>query len=133
MKTPREILLQRHRDAQSKLDAIRRAAIAETRSEPARTPIKLRDVLRSLRWHLVGMSAIWLLVLVLRADTGQAPQMMASIPSTKIPPPQVMLASMREHRRVLVEMTDSHPPDGERHELLLPKPRSELRSEFSIA
>jgi hypothetical protein len=133
MKTPREILLQRHRGVQSRLDAIRRAAIAETRNEPARPQATLRDVLRSLRWHFVGMSAVWLLVLLLHADTGGAPQMMASIPSAKIPPPQVMLASMREHRRVLVEMTDSHPPDGERRELLLPKPRSELRREISIA
>jgi hypothetical protein len=44
-----------------------------------------------------------------------------------------MLASVREHRRVLAEMTDSHPPDGERRELILPKPHSELRREISMA
>jgi len=133
MKTPREILLQRHRDAQSKLDAIRRAAIAEAHTEPARTTVTWRDILRSLRWHLAGMSAVWLLFLILRADTGPASQLAAANAPAKIPSPQVMLASMREHRRVLAEMTDSHPPDGERHELILPKPRSERREEFSIA
>jgi len=132
MKTPRDILFEKHRSAQPKLDAIRRAAVTGT-NEPVRSRITLHDFLRSLRWHLVGMSAIWLLVLILHADTGQAPQMVAAIPSTRIPSPQVMLASVREHRRVLAEMTDSHPGDGERRELFLPKPRSEWRREFSIA
>ena len=80
---------------------------------------------------MAGLSAAWVFVFILHADTGPAPMLAAAIP--KPPTPQVMLASVREHRRALAEMTDSHPPDGERRELILPKPRSERRGEFSIA
>jgi hypothetical protein len=129
VKTPREILLQHHHSAQSKLDAIRKTVISkETQSGEAHT--SWREILQSLRWHLAGMSAVWLLVLILRADSSTAPQFAASLPA-KIPP-RVMLASLREHRRLLSEMTDAHPPDGERRELFLPKPRSERRAEILI-
>jgi len=130
MKTPRELLLKRHRDAQPKLDVIRRAVVAnETQSATSR--LSLSDLLRSLRWHLAGMSTVWLFVLILRADTGRSPVLAAAIPQP--PPPQVMIASLREHRRLLSEMTDAHPADGERLELFVPKPHSESRHEFVVA
>jgi hypothetical protein len=130
VKTPRDILLQRHREAQPKLDAIRIAVLAkETKSGEA--PQSLRNILRSLRWHLVAMSAIWLFVLILRADTSRAPILAAATPQP--PPPQVMIASLREHRRLLSEMTDAHPAEGERLELFVPKPHSESRGEFQVA
>ncbi len=130
MKKPREILLQRHREAQPKLDAIRRAVVVkETGGTDAQ--LSLRDILHSLRWHLAGMSAVWLFVLILRADAGRAPVLAAAVP--KPPPPQVMIASIREHRRLLSEMTDAHPADGERLELFVPKPHSESRREFQVA
>jgi hypothetical protein len=127
MKTPRDILLEQHRSAQSKLDSIRRAALADT-NEPTRAAVSLGDVLRSFRWHLAGMSAIWLFVLSLHANTSPASQRTASVPSEKIPSPHVMMVSLRENRRRLSEMIDAHPIDGARHELFLPKPRSEWRS-----
>ncbi len=132
MKSPRDILLRHHRGAQTKLDAIRRAALAQEVA-PAQKPISLREIFHSLRWHLAGMSAIWLAVLILRADTGRAPQMMASIPSAKIPSPRVVMVSLWENRRLLFEMTDAHPPDAERRELTVPKPRSECHTTTSLA
>jgi len=128
--TPRDILLQCHRNAQPKLDGIRRAVLTgEIR--PADTRLSWQDMLRSLRWHLVAMSAIWLFVLILRADTSRAPILAAATPQP--PPPQVMIASLREHRRLLSEMTDAHPAEGERLELFVPKPHSESRGEFQVA
>jgi len=129
VKTPRDILLQHHRSAQPKLDAIRKTVI-EKETQPAGMRTSWREILRSLRWHLAGMSAVWLLVLILRADSRPAPQFAASIPA-KIPP-RVMIASMREHRRLLSEMTDAHPPDRDRRELFLPKPRSDRHAEILI-
>jgi hypothetical protein len=125
MKTPRDILLQHHRSAQPELDAIRRAALSG--SEPTRPRATLRDVLRSFRWHLVGMSAVWLFVLLLHANSNRLPQMMASIPSAKIPPPHAIMVSLRENRRRLSEMMEAHPADSARHELYLLKPRTEWR------
>ena len=130
MKTPRDLLLRRHRDAQPKLDAIRNAVLARE-MPPADAHMTLRDILRSLRWHLAAMSAVWLFVLILRADAGRGPVLAAATP--KPPPPAVMIASMREHRRLLSEMTDAHAAEAEPRELLMPKPRSEGRREFSIA
>ena len=130
MKTPREILLNRHRHAQPKLDAIRHAVLAG-QTQPADTSASLREILRSLRWHLIGMSAIWLLVLILHTDSGHVPTLASATP--KPPPPQVMLASMREHRRMLSEMADAHPADADSRELFVPGPHSERRQKFSIA
>ena len=132
MNTPRDILLRHHRNAQSKLDAIRRAALAREVA-PAQKRIWLHHIFQSLRWHLAGMSAIWLFVFILRADTGQSSPMVASIPSAKIPSPRVLMVSLRENRRLLSEMIGDPPRDGEGRELIVPKPRSERRREFSIA
>ena len=88
--------------------------------------------MRSLRWHLSGMGAIWLFVLILRLDTASAPETVASIPSAKIPSPQVIMVSLRENRRLLSEMIESRPGAAEARELFLPKPRSELRGETRI-
>jgi hypothetical protein len=129
VKTPRDILLQHHRNAQPKLDAIRKTVIAKE-TQPAETHTSLREILRSLRWHLAGLSAAWLLVLILHADSDRTPMLATATP--KPPAPQVMLASLREHRRLLSEMADAHTSDNEPRELFVPKPRSERRVEISI-
>jgi hypothetical protein len=134
MKTPRELLLEQHRQAASKLDAIRRETLASMeKTARERSPISWRDVWHSLRWHLAGLSAVWVFVLFLNLDTGRSPQMMANIAPAKIPSPQIIVVSLRENRRQLAEMIDSRPPEKEPRELALPKPRSELRGETLIA
>jgi hypothetical protein len=126
VKTPPELLLERHRVAQSKLDAIRRETLARMEKfQLERSPISLREIFHSLRWHLAGMGAVWIFVLILQLDTGRPSQMMASIPPAKIPTPQITMASLRENRRQLAEMIDSRPPENQSRELFLPKPRSE--------
>jgi len=130
MKTPRELLLNRHRAAQSELNAIRREMLASMEKvAPERSPMTLRDVLRSLRWHLAGMSAIWLFVLFLHLDTGRSPQMMAAILPAKTPR-QFIMVSVRENRRQLAEMMDVQPSENEHRGLFPPKPRSERRAEI---
>ena len=80
MKTPRELLFERHRSAETKLDAVRESVVATVRSpqpaKPAATPkphYTLRDLLLSCRWHLTAMSAAWLVVLVLNVDRSTGP------------------------------------------------------------
>jgi hypothetical protein len=129
MKTPREILLERHRAAQPKLDAVRRAALATVKNAPESPRISLRQWLQSLRWHVVGLGAAWLFILFLRLDTNRVPGTMAAIPPAKIPPSQVIMASLRENRRQLLEMMEANLPAGKPPELFPAGPRSERREE----
>ena len=134
MKTPRELLLDRHRQAQSKLDAIRRETLAGMKKgQPERAAISLRDIFHSLRWHLTGMGAIWIFVLFLHLETGRPSQAMASNPPAKTSSPQFIMVSVRENRRQLAEMIDSPPAENSHRELFRPKPRSERRREMAVA
>ena len=134
MKTPRELLLEHHRPAVSKLDALRRETLASVeKTAPERSPIAWRDVWRSLRWHLAGLSAVWVFVLFLNLDTSRSPQMTATIAPAKIPSPQIIMMSLRENRRQLFEMIGARPEESEPRELVLPRPRSDLRGKTLIA
>lgn len=129
MKTPREILLERHRATSPKLDAIRRNALAATHQpEPASPSFSLRHFLWSIRWHLAGMSAVWFVIALISLDSGQGSQMVATIPTAKIPPPEVILASLRENHRQLSQMIENQPADADRQKTSAPKPHSERRS-----
>jgi hypothetical protein len=134
MKTPRELLLDHHRKAESRLDAVRRTALATIeKNEPESSPISLRDFFRSLRWHFAGISAVWLFIMFLHLDMGHAPTIMASVPPIKPASPQVIMASLRENRRLLYEMIEPHVSDGASGEQHLPKPRSDRRVETAVA
>jgi hypothetical protein len=114
MKTPREILFQRHQHAQPKLDEIRkkvvregrRAAVPETRvADTATLPVlSWRELFISLRWHLTGFGAAWLIIVLLNLNIGRSNNLVSTVPAAKIPPPQIILASLRENRRELLEM-----------------------------
>jgi hypothetical protein len=105
MKTPREILLQRHQAAAPKLDAIRADVVAGLARPSAREEFSWRDVVRSLRWHLAAMSVVWVVVGIL--NMSGSPDAVASIPRDKIPTPQQLWASLRENRRLLLEYSDA--------------------------
>ena len=134
MKTPRELLLDQHRKVESRLDAIRRTALATIKqNEPESSPVSMLDFLRSLRLHLASISAIWLFIMFLHLDTGRAPAMMASVPPIKPASPQVIMASLRENRRLLYEMIEPRASDSASDEHHLPKPRSDRRVETAVA
>jgi hypothetical protein len=105
MKTPREILLRQHQAASPKLDAIRAGVVAALGRPPAPETISWRDMARSLRWHLAAWSAAWVVVMTLNID--HSPSAVAMIPRDKIPPPQQIWASLREHRRLLLQDSDA--------------------------
>jgi hypothetical protein len=134
VKTPREILLEQHGAAESKLDDVRRkalAAAAKLQTENSSSP--LRHFLWSLRWHFAGMSAIWLVIALLNLDSGQGSRMVAAVPPAKIPPPEVILASLRENHRQLSQMIESQPIDAEQRKNFTPEPHSERRSDTLLA
>jgi hypothetical protein len=112
MKTSREILFEHHRPAESKLDAVRKAALstsgllsenasastAQSRPEP----FSWRELVSTFRWHLAGMSAAWFAILLLNAN--RSPMVSATIATQKSIPHQIMVAAVRENRRQLLEM-----------------------------
>jgi hypothetical protein len=105
MKTPREVLLQQHQAAAPKLDAIRTEVVAEITRAPVRESFSWREMARSLRWHLAGWSAAWVVVMILSID--HSTSAVATIPRDRIPSPQKIWASLREHRRLLMEFGDA--------------------------
>jgi len=125
MKTPREILLQRHQAIELKLDAVRRNALAAL--ERPGLAQSWRAFVLSLRWHLAGMSAVWIAVLLLNLDS--APGSTVVIARDKIPPARVILEALLKNRRELMELTEM-PTASE--PTALPPRRSEIQTAIEI-
>ena len=123
MKTLREVLFERHQAAERKLDAIREQVVAGlaqgTNAEAARGsrrmasswhaapvfPSGWRQLLWSLRWHLAGMGAAWVVAAVLSID--QAPVPAQGVTPRATLSPQQLLATLRENQRQLRELIET--------------------------
>jgi hypothetical protein len=125
MKTPREILLQRHKAVEPQLDAVRRNALAAL--ERPGLADELREFVFSLRWHLAGMSAVWMAALLLHIDSAPGPATDAA--RNKIPAAREIMAALLENRRELLELTDA-PAAGE--PAAMPPRRSEMQSAVEV-
>jgi hypothetical protein len=110
MKTPREIIFERHQSAEPKLDKVRRVALSsatgpvqqqarERRVKPRCFGDSLRELLLSFRWHLAGLTAAWIGIVVLNSDRSVSTVAAGASPQ----PPQHLVASLRENRRQLAE------------------------------
>ena len=94
------------------LDAARRSALAHltqgARTEARRSPSTLevvpawRVLLGSCRWHLAGLSATWVVILVLNfgASSGQAPAVGKGANES----PRQIMTALLEKRRLLLEL-----------------------------
>ena len=117
MKTPREVLLGQHQAAEPKLDAIRQKVVAGLATDaPVQaqqmTPVRpgrssaleagCRQFLWSLRWHLAGLSAAWLVVMALSLDSPPAPA--RQVARSAAPSSRQLLATLRENQRQLREL-----------------------------
>jgi len=80
-----------------------------------------------LRWHLAGLSAAWLIVLVLNIDHSQAPSPVLA--KQNIPSPQQLLTALRENRRQVLELTGARVVAG----VLEARPRSEVPAAVKMA
>jgi hypothetical protein len=124
MKTPREILLERHRNAEPKLDAVRRGVLAEfvqtepTVENPKPAPAfsfsslaaKLwRELILPCRRIWVGMAATWMVILGLHlaAGTDQAPGV--AVHSASKPGPEIV-AAVRERRELMAQLLEPFTP-----------------------
>ena len=113
MKTPREILLSRHKEADAKLDQIRRAVVADLTPRPTKEPeisfvLKLwRELVWPCRRTWAGLAATWLAILVFNhSQSGSGPAVVAG---ASAPPAEIRLA-WREQHRVLEEILGAKAP-----------------------
>jgi hypothetical protein len=109
MKTPREVLFQRHHSAEAKLDRIREHAVAGLKVAPSaevenlpRTSL-LRNFIFPLRWHLAGLGVAWLIVVFLNIDRASD----ASPTQQADGEPRHLLAELRENRRQIFELVET--------------------------
>jgi hypothetical protein len=100
MKTPSEILFERHASAQSKLNGIRHRVVGQV----AGTRQTWRERVIPLRWHLAGMAAVWALVALLHFERPSAPSTLVAESSGSTP--RKFLVALLENRRQLAEMMD---------------------------
>src|ERR1035441_6058447 len=146
MKTPREVLLGQHQAAEPKLDAIREKVVADLAPDApihtARTPpvdprrasaleAGWRQFWWSLRWHLAGLSAAWLVVMTFNIDSTPAPA--HEVARQDAPSPRPLMAALRENQRQLRELIGA--PVGEpapAPQKPTPSPRSQIQR-FSTA
>jgi hypothetical protein len=128
MKTPRELLLERHRRMQSRLDAVTDEVLANFPGrEQEDRGISWREMLLSLRWHIPALGGAWMLIFFLNSDrhSSAAPLMAGA----NTPSPVQVLASLHEQRRQLQEWTaDASAIFVPQGPVILPPRRSELQS-----
>jgi type II secretory pathway component PulM len=146
MKTPREVLFGQHQAAERKLDAIRMKVVAGLAPDapvyasrmPPVVPRRAsalesgwRQFLWSLRWHLAGLSAAWLVVMTLTIDPTPAPT--RGVARQDVPSQRQLLAALRENQRQLRELIGAPAaepaPDPQKP---APSPRSQVQP-FSMA
>jgi hypothetical protein len=141
MKTPCEVLFEQHQAAEAKLDAIREKVVAGLATEESAgakqmTPIVPRQASApgagwgqfwwSLRWHLAGLSAVWLVVVALSIDPTPAPTRRLARQDTQSP--RQLLAVLRENQRQLRELIDAPAVEpAPKPQRLTPSPRSQLQ------
>ncbi|MGA2870030.1 MAG: hypothetical protein ABSF34_12840 [Verrucomicrobiota bacterium] len=134
MKTPREILLARHRAVETKLDAIRSEVLAQSR-DGQRAAIPKRRVNYAVAFPILlwrelilpshrvwtGLAAVWALIMAVHfslRDPGQ-PGM------AKVTAPEMM--SFQEQQKLVNELLADRfvPVDFDRQKTFTPRPRSE--------
>ena len=141
MKTPREVLFGQHQAAETKLDAIREKVVAglgpdapvrATQMPPA-VPWRAstlqagwRQFLWSLRWHLAGLSAAWLVVMALSINHAPAPTDRAARQDAMSP--RQLLAALRENQRQLRELIGAPAAEPAREsQKPAPSPQSQMQ------
>ncbi|EEF59611.1 hypothetical protein [Pedosphaera parvula] len=142
MKTPREVLFEKHQGIESKLDAVRAEALAEVcdgKSKCAAHPDALMqkpqtlswfgEFLQSLRPHFVGLTGVWLIILGVHFATRDSSPMLAEAPA---PSPEV-IATLKEQKQLFTQLIGSpESPQPVDPALLERRPRSEVKQYIRI-
>jgi hypothetical protein len=120
MKTPREILLARHRAMEPKLDAIRQSVVISMRDRHGaseargRSSLTAAAILQTLLRELIlpsrrvwtGLAAVWLVIVIVNFSQRDYQ------PAGKVLPLPAMM-SFNEQQRLLNELLADHIPAGD--------------------
>ena len=149
MKTPRELLLQRHAPAEAKLDAVRAEVIASlggVGSAPAPTsPARVKPRPPALSWWLVawrelfwscrrawlGVGAVWAVLFLVNLTVDDAPGASRTLALAPSPETRRRLREQFLLRAELMGTTLAPPPEP--RVLAPPRPRSERRQKEMLA
>lgn len=137
MKTPRELLLTRHRDAGPRLDAIRHSVIAqqpglEKAEKPSLNisfplpgfPHRLwRELVLPSRRIWTALAAVWLLLAIINISQRDT---VSSVTGKPVHSPAVMMSWQTQQRLMNELLVDrATPPDADRPREVAPQPRTE--------
>ena len=134
MKTPRDILLARHRAAEPKLDAIRKAVLAKAITPaPEPRPPRIgafalgltlwREVILPSRRAWSGLAATWMLIALINLAESRGSQGTTAKPTAQ----SNMADSFIEQQKLLGELLTDRTPatDADRPKTFTPKPHTE--------
>ena len=133
MKTPRELILERHGNAKQKLDALRREVLGRlSREQPAASPARelvrranfglllWRELILPSRRAWTGIAAAWMMILAINFALRDP------APAGKVMVPAPAMMSFQEQQRLvnqlLADRSLSH--DADRPKPAEPRPRS---------
>jgi predicted PhzF superfamily epimerase YddE/YHI9 len=138
MKTPRELLLQRHQGANVRLDRIREDVVSQLTKttaslEQGASTNTLLKLWRELIWPKpiawTGVAAAWGLILLLKLSTQDASHVVAQKSSTS---PEA-IAEVRQQKRFFAELVGiAERPAAASASPVLPRPRSERRPKLPM-
>jgi hypothetical protein len=146
MKTPRDIMLARHRAVEPKLDAIRRevvdaAADVNRRKQPVRELTFAATLANAIRLSFLeliwpcrrtwaALTAVWIALFIFNVSQRDKSELAAR----KLPPPSPeAILAWRQQERLLAELIGpSAPGDVEQRKIFLPKPRTEIAEAVAV-
>lgn len=130
MKTPREILLHRHRPVEARLDAVRNEVVTKHLRSDASEPVPSKSAAmvallwRELVWPCrhawLALAAVWVLIVVLNATTTEGTPQIANRAPATVGQSLMALSQRNLLKEELIEPTKA-PPSA-------PPPRSQRRS-----
>ena len=139
MKTPRELLLARHRAVESKLDLARQRAVAglsgalHEQNAGRRFVAEWLEFFRSPPVAWGGLTAVWLMILGLNLAARETVANAPALPSAEARRSPETLRALREQKRLLAELVGSLKEMDADAPRFVPRPRSDRQSEPGIA
>jgi hypothetical protein len=139
MKTPREILLDRHQAATAQLDTVRRFVVAGLNG-PAAEPVGQRrnmiellgELFRIPKPALAGFGLAWLVIIVLNLASRDT-LVPAAPPAQMAQRPAATLQDLREQKRLFAELVGSLKDTEVATPRFVPRPRGESSTSYHYA